>query len=184
MTASSLTSVSWRHSLWIISLIVASVLTTFGFACALPLAAFATIVALTASRREALATMGAIWFANQAIGFAFMHYPRDTTTLAWGGALLVIALLSFEAAGLVLQRLSGFAGFCVAFLAAFIVYEGSIFAICLATGRDADYFNVAEVSRIFLINACVFIALWAWNRLSATFGLDGQPQTALAPRHV
>lgn len=184
MTASSLTSISWRHSLWIVSLIVASILSTFGFACALPLAAFATIVALTASRREALATMGAIWFANQAIGFAFMHYPLDTTTLAWGGALGVIALLSCETAGFVLRRMGGVAGFSLAFVSAFIVYEGSIFAISLATGRDADDFGVEAVSRIFLINASALIALWARNKLSATFGLDSKPATSFALRHV
>jgi hypothetical protein len=184
MTAFSLTSAFWRHSIWIVSLVVASVLLTLGFACALPIAAFAAIAALTAGRREALAMMGAIWFANQAVGFAFLHYPADTVTLAWGGALGAIALLSCETAGFVLRRLRGVVGSGLAFVAAFIVYEGSILAICLATGRDADYFTLATISRIFLINACAFLALLAWNKLCATFKLDRKPATGLAARHV
>jgi hypothetical protein len=184
MTSSSLAFVSWRHSLWIVSLVAASVLLTLGFACALPIAAFATIAALTAGRREALAIMGAIWFANQAFGFAFLHYPADAVTLAWGGALGAIALLSCEVARSVLRRLKGVAGSGLAFLAAFVAYEGAIFLICLATGRGADDFTASIVSRIFVINACAFLALLAWSRLCATFGLDGRAQTALAARHV
>ncbi len=169
MTASSLVSFAGRRSLWIASLIVASVLFTFGFACALPLAAFAAIAALTSGRREALALTMAAWFANQAIGFAFLHYPTDAVTLAWGGALGAIALLSCEAAGAVARRPNGASAYGAAFLASFVVYEGSIVAISLATGHDADYF-LTTVSRIFLINICAFVGLWVWRMLTVATG--------------
>jgi hypothetical protein len=184
MTTSIISSSPRRHWLWISSLIVASILFTFGFACALPLAAFAAVCALTTDRREALAITGAIWLANQIVGFAFLHYPTDTVTLAWGAALGVIALLSCETAGLAMRRIGGVLGSCAAFLAAFIVYEGAIYAICLATDRGADDFTVAVVSRIFLINASAFLGLWAWNVLSATVGLGRKPLGGLALRHV
>lgn len=154
------------------------------YACAWPLAAFATIAALTAGRREALVLTGAAWFANQAVGFTFLHYPTDAMTLTWGGALGAIALLSCETAGLSARRLKGVARSGATFAAAFLVYEGSIFAICLAIGRDADDFTFATVSRIFLINACAFVGLWALDLLGATAGRDRKQAAELAPRHV
>lgn len=181
MTASSLVSRATHRSLWIASLIVASALFTFGFACALPLAAFAAIVALTSGRREALALSAAIWFVNQAVGFVFLHYPSDAATFAWGGALFVIALLSCEAAGSAARRLSGALAQSVAFLVAFVVYEGSLFAIGLVTGETAD-FAFATVARIFLINACAFVILWACSLVGATVAAKREPAATLAAR--
>jgi hypothetical protein len=178
MTVSSLTDSLQRQPLWLYSLVVASVLFTFGFACALPFAGLAAFAALTFRRREALVATGAVWFANQAVGFGFLHYPTDSVTLAWGGALGVISLLSCEAAGSVTRRVEGKVGVGVAFLAAFIVYEGSLAAIDIATAQGLDHLTFDTVSRIFLINACAFGGLLALKALSST------ATVRLAPRHV
>ena len=95
-----------RFALWAATLVSATVVSSFTFACAVPLAGFAAVAALTASRREALLLTGAIWLTNQAMGFLFLHYPTDSMTLFWGGALGVIALLSCESAGLLRAPLS------------------------------------------------------------------------------
>jgi hypothetical protein len=76
-----------RRPLWIAVLVVASVVFSLGFACAVPIAAFAAIAALTLSRRDAFSLVGAVWLANQIAGFAVHHYPVTASTLAWGAGL-------------------------------------------------------------------------------------------------
>ena len=184
MTAVVLTSSFSQSAIGIIALAVASVAFTLGFACAVPLAAFAAIAAMSFGRREALAAIGAVWFANQAWGFAFMHYPMDGETFAWGGALGIIAVLSCEAAGLVTRRLSGIVGVCAAFFAAFLAYEGSLIAIDLVTGQSADDFAAATVMRIFLINACAFGGLWALKAELKGMTVGRKVSGSPAPTHV
>lgn len=148
-----------RRAFWFATFIAASVILSFGWACALPFAGFAAVAALTTARREALLLTGAVWFANQAVGFLFLLYPTDSMTLFWGGALGVIALLSCESAGLLARRFPGLAGGIAAFLAAFVVYESLILAITAATGPGVDHFTAPVVTRIFLINLAAFAAL-------------------------
>ena len=66
---------AWRKPLWIALLVLASVVFSLGFACAVPLAAFAAIAALTLGKRDAFVLVGAVWLANQIAGFAINHYP-------------------------------------------------------------------------------------------------------------
>jgi hypothetical protein len=148
-----------RFALWAATLVSATVVSSFTFACAVPLAGFAAVAALTASRREALLLTGAIWLTNQAMGFLFLHYPTDSMTLFWGGALGVIALLSCESAGLLARRFHGFAGGLAAFLAAFVVYESLVLAVSAATGPGVDHFTAPVVSRIFFVNLGAFVVL-------------------------
>ncbi|HWX14176.1 MAG TPA: hypothetical protein VNY06_04850 [Methylocella sp.] len=66
----------WRRLFWMGSLILLSVAFSLGFSCAVPLAPFATIGALTV-------LIGAVWLANQMTGFALLHYPLERTAFAW-----------------------------------------------------------------------------------------------------
>lgn len=185
MTTASLIASSYsRLLLAILSLAVASVLFSLGFACAVPLAAFATIAAISFDRRDALIVTAAIWVANQTWGFAFLHYPLDDVTLTWGGALGVIALLSCTVAGLATRRIAGVVGVSAAFLAAFIVYEGSLILIDLATGQSAEDYALGTVSRIFLINACAFGGLLALRTVVSTTTLGRDYTARLTSRHV
>src|SRR5262245_66177034 len=84
----------WRHWLWLAVLVGASVAFTLGFACAVPLAAFAGAAALTLSRRDALALIVAVWLANQVVGFAALGYPWTASTFVWGAALGAVAILA------------------------------------------------------------------------------------------
>jgi hypothetical protein len=123
MTALSLTP-HWRKPLWIAFLALASLVFSLGFACAVPLAAFAAIAALTLSRRDAFALVGAVWLANQIAGFAIHHYPLEPSTFAWGAALGTVALASTLAALWAKGSRTGWTFAVAAFLAAFTVYEG------------------------------------------------------------
>jgi len=170
-----------RRPLWVAVLVVASVVFSLGFACAVPLAAFAAIAALTLSRRDAFALVGAVWLANQIAGFAVHHYPVTASTLAWGAGLGAVALLSTLAAQWVKDHLarSHRVAAIAAFLAAFAVYEGSLFAISLALASSVSDYAPSIVGRIFAINTAAFAAL-SWCIASAYS--RALPKSPVSPR--
>lgn len=175
-----------RRPLWIALLVVASVVFSLGFACAVPLAAFAAIAALTLSRRDAFALVGAIWLANQIAGFAVHHYPVTASTLAWGAGLGAAAFLSTLAAQSVKGHLpqSHMAAAAAAFLAAFAVYEGSLFAISLAFASGVSNYTPSIVWRIFAINTTAFAALFLVHRLGVFAGLGPRPPVPARERRA
>lgn len=184
-TASFFASFPTPRSLWVCSLIVASVLLSPAFHCGFPLVAFAAIAALTLDRRDALLLSGSVWFANQTAVFASLHHHVSAVTLAWGVTIGVAALLSCETAWMVARRMKGFVGASVAFAAAFVVYKGLIFGFGVATGSSAAQFDslLATLPRIFLVNACVFAGLAALYALGSAARRNGEA-VGLAPRHV
>ena len=157
----------WRHHFWLVLLIAASLAFTFGFACAVPFAAFGAIAAMTLPRRDALLLTVALWLVNQIVGFTMLHYPWDATTLTWGAILGGVAVLSTAAAqsanraqGIVLSAIASFA-------AAFIVYEGGLYLISATVMGGSEDFAAAIVLRILEINAASFAALLAAALLAA-----------------
>ncbi|PWB90065.1 hypothetical protein C5688_12130 [Methylocystis sp. MitZ-2018] len=184
-TASFFASSPWPRSLWIGSLIVASVLLSPAFHCGFPLAAFAAVAALTLDRRDAFLLSGSVWLASQTIGFVSLHHHMTDVALAWGVATGVIALLSCDAARLAARRVKGLTGVAAAFVAAFVVYKGLIFGFGVAMGSSAGHLDslLATLPRIFLINACVFAGLEALYALGSAARRNGEA-VALAPRHV
>jgi hypothetical protein len=158
-----------RRPLWIALLVAASMVLSLGFACAVPLAAFAAIAALTLSRREAFALVGAVWLANQIAGFAVHHYPAAASALAWGAGLGAVALFSTLAAQGVKDHLAKrhTVTAIATFLAAFAVYEGSLFAISLALTSGVSDYAPSIVGRIFAINTAAFAALSLVHRVFA-----------------
>jgi hypothetical protein len=165
-------------------LAASSVALTLGFACALPLAAFATISALLFQPRAAVGAVLTVWLMNQIVGFSFLHYPTNASTIAWGFALGLMGLLSLGAAFLVLSRLGGFVGMLAGFLAAFVVYEEAIYIICVASGTGVGSFTGPIVTRIFLINAVSFGCLLAARELLARTGLVRRTKSSAALRHA
>ena len=63
-----------------------------------------------------------------------------------------------------------------AFLAAFVVYEGSLFAVSFALASGVSDYAPSIVWRIFAINTAAFAALFLVHRL-----LEGKPKVFLAP---
>jgi hypothetical protein len=153
MTAIYSSAVRHSQGVAIVLLIAASATLTLGFACTVPLAAFATMSAVLFKRDLAILTTLGVWLANQAIGFGCMNYPFEPMTFFWGGVLGAVAIASLGAASAVLSRLGNPSGVFFALIAVFAVYQGSIYATCLALGQDVSYYTFAGVSRIFLINA-------------------------------
>jgi hypothetical protein len=157
----------WRHHLWLALLIAASLGFTFGFACAVPFAAFGAVAALTLRQRDGLLLIVALWLVNQIIGFSFLHYPWDGTTLAWGGILGGIALLSTAAAQATIRRQGLVLTAIASFAAAFAVYEGGLYLISATVMGGTEDFAAAIVVRIIEINAAGFAVLLAVALLAA-----------------
>jgi hypothetical protein len=165
-------------------LVAASVPLTLGFACGLPLAAFATMSAMLFGPAAAVGSILAVWLVNQLVGFVCLGYPMDASAFAWGAGLGFIALLSLAAAGLVLARARGAAGVGLAFMGAFVVYEGAVFAGCLATRTDVSDFSPPSIARILLINVAALGALLAVRALALRSTPERESKAAHALRQA
>src|SRR5215471_11005195 len=86
-------------------LIAVTIVLSGKFACAVPFAALAALAAQTSDRKNGFLLIGAIWFANQAAGFAFLNYPIEFQSIAWGLMLGITALLSLLAARFAIDAL-------------------------------------------------------------------------------
>jgi hypothetical protein len=154
---------NWRRIFWLALLAASSVAFSLSFACAAPFAAFATAAAITQPRKDAYLVIAAVWMLNQLVGFTFLHYPWDTTTLAWGVAIGVSAALSTCAAQWGASRVNGIPRVAIAFVLSFVAYEGALFATALVLGGTAD-FTLAIKGRMLAINTIALIGLLLLNR--------------------
>ena len=166
----------WGHQLWLALLVAASAAFSFVFACATPFAAFAAAAALTLSRRDALRLTVAVWLANQVLGYAVLKYPWTANSFAWGAVLGAAAVLTTVAARWVTLRLAGRSYGVLALatlLAAFMVYEGVLFAVAVAWLGGTESFTPLIVGRIFSVNVVALIGLSALHRVGVGVGLIG-----------
>jgi hypothetical protein len=175
-----------RHVLWLAVLVAASVGFTFGFACAVPFAAFGAATALTLNTRDALLLTIALWLANQIVGFGLMGYPWDGSTFLWGAVLGVVALLSTAAARIASTHLAAASyGMILAgsFAASFIVYEGSLYIVSAAWLGGTEDFAPAIVAYIAGLNILAFGGLLILERLGRMLGLAAAPSLGIAAPH-
>jgi hypothetical protein len=175
----------WGHQLWLALLVAASAAFSFVFACATPFAAFSAAAALTLSRRDALRLTVAVWLANQVLGYAVLKYPWTANSFAWGAVLGAAAILTTVAARGVALRLAERSYGVLALatlLAAFMVYEGVLFAVAVALLGGTESFTLPIVGRIFSVNAVALVGLYSLHLVGAAAGLIGpsalRPSTA------
>jgi hypothetical protein len=170
--AASLTG--WRHHLWLALLVCASVGFTLSFACATPFAAFSTAAALTLNRRDAMPLTGAVWLANQFVGFIVLRYPWTVSSFAWGlaiGAAAILATLAARWTTRALNKAIWTGRYLAAFAAAFAVFEGVLFMVALVGLGGTEDFTLPIVAWIFALNAGALIGLFALNWLAMVIGL-------------
>ncbi len=120
-----------RRWAWIGLLGGASIGFSLVFACATPFVALVTLAALTMSRRDAFIVTGAVWLANQAVGYGILDYPQTFDSYAWGvaiGLTVLLALAVARAIGERFERSGPFVSTGLAFLSAFAVYELALYA--------------------------------------------------------
>jgi hypothetical protein len=145
-------------------LTAACALASFAFACATPFAAFAVIAAATLPLRPAILATLAAWLVNQAIGFGFLHYPLDATTIMWGFAIGGAALAATAASAAVLrltQRTGTAVALAAALIGAYAAYELVLLAATPFLGGAED-FTAAIVGRLGLLSV-----LWAIGLVAA-----------------
>lgn len=150
--------------IWTAILGATSIFGSYFFACVFPFAAIATIAALTLDVRRGVVLVVASWFANQIVGFAFMHYPQTFDTVALGVSLGLGALAAFAVAHGILRR-SATAVLTIAALAgAFLAYQAVIFIGALGFG-GADNFSTAIIGAVALNDMIWFAGLLALRLL-------------------
>src|SRR5262249_24065530 len=158
-------------------LVVATIVLSGKFACAVPFAALAALAAHASDRKNGFLLIGVIWFANQAAGFTFLNYPIEFQSIAWGLMLGITALLSLVAARFAIDALRGFNAFIgagVAFVAAFCAYEGSLYATAFFLPASEADFAWPVIGEIVAINAGFFmVLLGAYHGLLAADLLRG-----------
>ena len=140
-----------RRPLWIALLVVASVGFSLDFSCAVPLAAFAAIAALTPKPPGCLCGRwrGLARQSNRRLRGASLSCERQAP---WPGAPGLAPWLFFRRSArngskTVLRKAIWWPRI-AAFLAAFAVYEGSLFAISLALASGVSDYTPAIVWRI------------------------------------
>jgi hypothetical protein len=135
-------------------LTAACALASFAFACATPFAAFAVVAAATLPLQSALPVMLAAWLVNQGIGFGWLHYPIDTSTLLWGlvigGAALAATVASMAVLRLT-QRTSTAIALTAALVGAYAAYELVLFAATPFLG-GAEAFSTAIIVRLGVLS--------------------------------
>jgi len=158
-------------ALWIVLIVTSGICLSTFFACVTPFAALATLAALKLGRREAVAVVGLVWLANQAIGYGFLGYPWTWDSGAWGlaiGASTGFAILA--AKGLSTIRPAPLA-VSLPFVAAFVVFEFGLFLAGFVLPGSEGAFTASVVGHVFLINTVAIIGLMAVNQLVAVSGL-------------
>ncbi len=144
--------------IWTAILGTTAIFGSYFFACVFPFAAVATVAALTLDVRRGMALVSATWFANQVVGFSFMHYPQTPDTVALGVSLGLGAIAAYAAAHIVLRR-GVSAGRAVAALAgAFVAYQLVIYVGALGFG-GADNFSAKIIAGVAFNDVVWFAGL-------------------------
>ena len=168
-------------AIWTVACVGTSLICTFAFACATPLAGLAAAAGLNLPRRQALAVAGGTWAASQAVGFLFLHYPLTWDCFGWGVALGAATLLAAVAASECSHLRSTGARLACALLAAFILYEGALFAVTPILGGEGA-FTAAIIWRIFEINALTLAILVALRAAFVALDLPARTVALLPTR--
>jgi hypothetical protein len=161
-------------------LTIACALASFAFACATPFAAFAVIAAATLPWLSALLVVAAAWLVNQAIGFGFLHYPVDASTIMWGFVIGGAALAATATSTIVLRATRGSGAavtFGAALIAAYAVYELVLLAATPFLGGAED-FTVSIVGRLGALNVFWTVGLVAACEVVRLYGVAMGPQSA------
>ena len=156
----SLAQTTTEQATWAVLLVAVSAISSSVFACVTPFAAFAVAAAYVLPTRAAIVSAVAVWLANQAVGFGYLHYPWDQNTILWGFAIGAAAIVATGLASIVLRqtRHGIIAATGAALVAAFAAYEVGLFLISLVLGGE-DAFTVAIVGRLALLNVAWAVGL-------------------------
>jgi hypothetical protein len=144
-------------AIWIALIAGLTVIGSYGYACAAPLAAVAALAALKMERTDGLILVGLAWIINQAVGFLLLNYPHTTETYLWGAAIGFAAFIGFFAARAAARaNVPALAGWVITFLVAFAGYQGALYLAGLTFTDPSSGFTTAVVTEVFTINAVAY----------------------------
>ena len=167
---------SERNLLWIALLTVATVLATGVFACAVPFAALAAVVALDSDRADGILLLGAIWLTNQVVGFGLLGYPLEGQAFAWGLAMVLGTLAAYFAARACIAALTPYGAVAVigsALPIALLVYQAVLYAAGMLLPNGEAAFTYAVLAYVGLVEVVAYIVLLTAHRLAVSAGLLG-----------
>jgi hypothetical protein len=129
------------QNVWAAVLASSSVLGSLALACIFPFAAIATLLAATLPFRKAAVWMGAVWFANQLVGYLILGYPQTANSFGHGAAMGATAMASLFVAKTVLDLRSdrSFLSLGLAFAAAFVAYEALLLVAAMFLGGVQNF---------------------------------------------
>tara|TARA_R110000824_G_scaffold31126_2_gene101688 strand:- start:1109 stop:1654 length:546 start_codon:yes stop_codon:yes gene_type:complete len=129
------------QNIWAAVLASSSVLGSLALACIFPFAAIATLLAATLPFRKAAVWMGAVWFANQLVGYLILGYPQTANSFGHGLAMGATAMATLFVAKTVLDLRSdrSFLSLGLAFGAAFIAYEALLLVAATVLGGVQNF---------------------------------------------
>jgi hypothetical protein len=171
-----------RGSAWLVFLLVATTGLSMAFSCATPFAALAALSALTLKRSHAVLFMLSAWVINQSVGFGFLHYPHDASTIQWGAAIGLSAIAAVAtaslAASMVGKTLPAALSYATTLIAAFIGFQLVILAANLMMLGNLDAFDVESKSQVALIDMVAFAGLAAAQRAAEWAGVFSKSTAA------
>jgi len=155
--APGLATTQTGSAVWIALIAGLTVIGSFIFACAAPLAAVAALAALKFERGEGLALVVVSWFINQAVGFVLLSYPHTADSYAWGAAIGVAAVLGYLAADAATRfSMPAPLAWIVSFAVAFIVYQIGLYAAGVAFAYEGNAFSADIVTEVLVINTIAY----------------------------
>lgn len=167
---------------WSSLLIIATIAGSFVFACATPFPALGALAAIFLPRRDAFALIAVTWAANQIIGFGFLHYPHDASTMAWGGVMGAGAMAATAAAMLTvtgMRAMSWAIAAIATLMVAFVSYELVLFAADFVLPSTPSDYGVPVLLYVLEVNGFAFAGLLVLQGLGHSLGLTSPRRAAL-----
>ena len=165
---------AWSAPVWSLVLVGAAMLYSFALACGMPFAALGALAALALPLRAAFATAILGWLANQLVGFGFLGYPTDPSTLAWGLALGISAIAAVAAARMtwnVTKHFPVVVASALALAVALVAQQTVVYAASWPLPSHPSAFSMPVLWQIGWTNALAFVVLGVLYRLGAMVGL-------------
>jgi hypothetical protein len=155
--------------IWMLILTLAAIGVTFALSCLTPFAALAVALAGTFGLRTSLRTMIVVWFANQVIGFGFLHFPLTANAFLWGAAIGGAAVVTTIVASVIMKYGSFWAAplrLGVALLVSFGFYEMTLLGVAVFLG-GFETFKPAIVAQLAVVNTVSLVGMVVLNELAA-----------------
>ena len=159
----------YYSQLWYYGLLAAGSISNILYYCTVPLVGIGVLAGTTLPQRRALTVLLTLWFVNQLLGFTVRGYPYTISTFAWGGVMLLGAILAVLLASLrpVFRhdQLRHGLWLTLSLLLGFSIYELVIWLGGLALG-GVHGFTIPILAEVLLGNA-----LWGGGLAAVHWGL-------------